>query len=90
MPGGGTLRSANISMDPETGIGKWSRRAFIQRFKAYTDSSYVAPSVAEGEYNTIMPWMMYGNMTEEDLGAIYAYFKTLPARKNEVVKFTPQ
>jgi cytochrome c2 len=88
MPGG-VLRSANISMDPETGIGKWSKRAFVQRFKAYTDSSYVAPSVAQGEFNTIMPWTMYGNMTEDDLGAIYTYLKTLPARKNDVVKFTP-
>lgn len=88
MPGGGELRSSNISKDPETGIGKWSRQAFIQRFKAYTDSSYVAPNVAPGEYNTIMPWTMYGNMTEEDLGAIYAYLQTMPAQSNKVVKFT--
>lgn len=89
MPGGAVLRSANISQDAETGIGKWTRQQFIQRFKAYTDSTYVPPSVAPGEFNTIMPWMMYGNMTEEDLGAIYAYLRTIPARKNEVVKFTP-
>lgn len=89
MPGGAVLRSANISQDAETGIGKWTRQQFIQRFKAYTDSSYVPPTVAPGEYNTIMPWTMYGNMTEEDLGAIYAYLRTLPAQKNHVEKFTP-
>jgi len=69
MPGGGVIRSANISMDPETGIGKWTKSAFIQRFKAYTDSSYVAPTVAQGEFNTIMPWTMYGNMTEGGSGS---------------------
>lgn len=89
MPGGGELRSSNISKDPETGIGKWSKKAFIQRFKAYTDPSYAAPNVGPGEYNTIMPWTMYGNMTEDDLGAIYTYLQTMPAQSNRVTKFTP-
>jgi hypothetical protein len=89
MPGGGIIRSANISNDPETGIGKWSKSDFIARFKAYADSSYVPPSVAPGEFNTIMPWTLYGTMTEEDLGAIYTYLKTLPPRNNLVTKFTP-
>lgn len=88
MPDGSVLRSSNISMDPETGIGKWSKRAFIQRFKAYVDSSYVAPTVSAGEFNTIMPWTMYGNMTEDDLGAIYNYLRTVPTHSNRVVKFT--
>jgi cytochrome c2 len=89
MPGGGVIRSANISQDLETGIGKWSREQFIKRFKAYTDSTYVPPAVASGEFNTIMPWTMYGNMTEEDLGAIYNYLRTMPAQKNQVTRFTP-
>jgi hypothetical protein len=32
---------------------------------------------------------MYANMTEQDLGAIYAYLKSVPVLKNEVVKYTP-
>jgi mono/diheme cytochrome c family protein len=89
LPDGSVLRSANISRDPESGIGKWSKRQFIMRFKAYTDSSYVSPTVAAGEFNSIMPWTMYGNMTEQDLGAIYNYLRTLPPQKNTVSKFTP-
>jgi mono/diheme cytochrome c family protein len=89
MPDGSVIRSANLSPDAQTGIGKWSKSAFIQRFKAYADSSYTAPTVAPGEFNTIMPWTMYANMTEEDLGAIYTYLKTLPEHKNEVTKFSP-
>ncbi|MEJ1241374.1 cytochrome C [Chryseolinea sp. T2] len=89
MPGGSVIRSANITQDPETGIGKWNRSAFIQRFKAYADSSYTPPTVAAGEFNTIMPWMMYANMTEEDLGAIYTYLRSLPGYKSEITKFTP-
>jgi hypothetical protein len=36
-----------------------------------------------------MPWTMYANMTEEDLGAIYAYLQTVPPIENRVEKFTP-
>lgn len=88
MPGGSIVRSANITPDPETGIGNWTKAAFIARFKAYTDSSYVPPVVPAGEFNTIMPWTLYGTMTEDDLGAIYAYLRTVPAKKNVVNKFS--
>jgi len=37
-----------------------------------------------------MPWTMYGGMTDEDLGAIYEYLRTVPAVKNQVEKFIPQ
>lgn len=34
-PDGGKLRSANITPDNETGIGKWTEEAFVQRFKMH-------------------------------------------------------
>jgi mono/diheme cytochrome c family protein len=89
MPDGSVVRSANITPDTETGIGKWTTEAFVQRFKAYADSSYVVPEVKPGDFNTIMPWLMYCNMTEQDLKAIHAYLKTVAPIKNQVVKFTP-
>jgi hypothetical protein len=89
FPDGSILRSANISPDPETGIGKWTKKSFVVRFKFYADSTYVPHSVAPGEYNTIMPWTMYCNMTEEDLGAIYTYLRSVTPQKNVVTKFTP-
>jgi len=42
-----------------------------------------------GEFNSIMPWTMYGRMHDEDLKAIYAYLKTVTPINNTVVKFTP-
>jgi mono/diheme cytochrome c family protein len=89
MSDGSLLRSPNITPDPETGIGNWNKQAFLARFKAYADSAYVVPSVAIGEFNTIMPWTMYCNMKEEDLASIYAYLRTVAPVKNQVVKFTP-
>lgn len=89
MPDGSIVRSSNITSDIETGIGNYTKEAFIQRFKMYADSAYVAPGVAPGEFNTIMPWTMYATMTTQDLGAIYTYLKTIDPIKNNVVKFTP-
>jgi mono/diheme cytochrome c family protein len=89
LPDGSTVTSSNITPDVETGIGNYTKEAFIQRFKMYADSSYTPPPVAPGEFNTIMPWTMYANMTTDDLGAIYAYLRTIKPIKNKVVKFTP-
>ncbi len=88
MPSG-VVRSMNITPDLETGIGKWSKDYFVQRFKMYSDSSYVVPAVSKEDFNTIMPWMMYSQMTEEDLGAIYEYLQTVEPIKNQVERFTP-
>jgi len=81
-------RSANLTPDPETGIGTWSRHQFISRFKAYADSAYHPAEIRDGDFQTIMPWTMYAGMTEDDLGAIYAYLKTVPAVNHPVEKFT--
>ncbi len=90
FPDGSIVRSANLTPDPETGLGKWTEEQFIQRFKVYADSSYKAPSVGKGEFNSIMPWTMYAHMKSEDLAAIFAYLKTVKPIGNTVVKFTPK
>ncbi len=87
FPDGSVVTSSNISPDKETGIGSWSKEVFVQRFKVYTDSAYVSENVAAGEFNTIMPWTMYGQMESEDIEAIYAYLKTVAPVSNSVVKF---
>ena len=86
---GGTVRSANITPDKETGIGNWTEETFIQRFKMYVDSSYVPHNVGPNEFNSYMPWIMYGGMREEDLSAVYHFLMSLEPKKNLVTKFTP-
>ncbi len=87
---GGIVRSANITPDNETGIGKWKEEDFLKRFRAYADSSYVSAEIKKGDFNSFMPWMMYGHMKEGDLKAIYAYLKTIKPVNNTVVKFSPE
>ncbi len=89
FPDGSMVRSANISPDRETGIGKWDDVEFIALFRAHSDSLVLSTKLKPGDFNSIMPWTMYGKMHEEDLKAIFAYLKTINPIKNKVVKFTP-
>ncbi|WP_258104446.1 cytochrome c [Marinoscillum sp. MHG1-6] len=90
MPPFGIVRSANITPHPTSGIGNWSEEMFVLRFKTYADSSYVPHEVSESQFQTVMPWMMYSTMEEEDLKAIFAYLKTLKPIENKVRIFTSQ
>ena len=40
-----------------------------------------------GERRSPMPWLGYAGMTEEDLGAIYDYLRTLEPVRHEVVRY---
>jgi len=83
----GVVRSPNITMHKTTGIGSWTKESFVQRFKAYADSGYVAPKLNPGDLNSPMPWTMYGGMKERDLEAIYAYLNTVKPIEHHVVRF---
>lgn len=81
---GGIVTSANLTPDMETGIGKLTKENFVGLFSAYRDSSMRYRPVSQQDFNTIMPWTMYSGMTDEDLGAIYAYLRTLQPVKQKV------
>ena len=88
LPNGGYVWTANITPDNETGIGSWTKEMFIKRFKDATDpNTHVA--VKNEDFNTVMPWTFYGQMTEEDLGLIYDYLRTVKPIKRQIVKYTP-
>lgn len=91
IPGYGTVRSMNITPDTTTGIGLWNEEMFVNRFKQYQGMSYKeVPSVAENEFNTVMPWTMFAGMKDEDLKAIFAYLKTVEPVEQRIVRFTPE
>jgi len=89
FPDGSIVRAANISSDEETGIGGWDDETFVSIFKAHSDSATLNTKLNPGDFNSIMPWTMFGKMNEDDLKAIFAYLKTVKPIQNEVVKFTP-
>lgn len=91
FPNGSVVRSPNITPSVDGGLGRWTKEEFVQRFRMYADSTYVNPAVdhARGEMQTVMPWLMYAGMTEEDLGAIYTYLRTVAPVAGTIEKWTP-
>lgn len=88
FPDGSVLSSANITPH-ETGIGTWTKEQFLDRFRAYTDSSFVAHPVGPGEFQTVMPWIYYGQMETEDLEAIFSFLQTVEPVDQVNVLWTP-
>jgi mono/diheme cytochrome c family protein len=80
----GVVRSSNLTPHP-TGLGDRTEQAFVGMFKAFAMADADVPKVSP-EQNTAMPWLTRARMTEADLGAIYAYLKTVPARDRTVEK----
>jgi mono/diheme cytochrome c family protein len=81
----GTVVSANITPDTETGIGKWSEEFFLKKFYDYKDYvEHGPPQISSRKSFTLMPWLNLSQMPPEDLGAIYTYLKTLKPVHNAV------
>jgi mono/diheme cytochrome c family protein len=76
---------SNITPDSSTGIGTWTEEAFVKKFKSSAEQAVNGQN--PGRTNTIMPWAQYAKMKEDDLKAIYAYLRTVPAINNKVVKW---
>ena len=89
LEGGGIVRSANLTPDPETGTGNWTESFFIARFKVYSDTNYVPPAVGPKDFNSFMPWTMFARMRTEDISSIFVFLKTLKPVTNKVTKYTP-
>lgn len=87
LPTGGIVSSTNITPHKTTGIGSWTKEQFVKRFKMYVDSSFAPPKIKQGNFQTVLPWLMYAGMTTEDLEAIYDYLMTVKPGENKVTKF---
>lgn len=88
LPANTVVRTGNLTPDNETGLGLWTKEQFIKKFKESQLESFRNTTYKPGEFQTIMPWTVYGGLSEQDLGAIYDYLRTIPAVKNKVEKFS--
>lgn len=81
----GTVVTANITPDMDTGIGKWSEEYFLKKVYDYKEyAAHGTPPLPGPEAFTLMPWLGLSQATPEDLGAIYAYLRTLKPVRNPV------
>jgi len=83
------VRSANITPDEETGIGKWSEERFVSTFKTHAGlTAESAPKATQASF-TLMSWMDQSKLEDNDLKAIYAFLRTLKPIYNSVEKHPP-
>lgn len=75
LPNGGTVTTANLTPDVETGLGSWTKQAFVARFRTYRDADSLY-EVKHGDRQTFMPWSQYAGMSDRDLGAIYDFLRS--------------
>jgi hypothetical protein len=74
----GVSFTANLTPDPETGLGKWTEETFIQTMKTGRH---------EGKGRKLLPPMPYpiiAALNEEDIRSLFAYLQSLPPVKNRV------
>src|SRR5690606_25760069 len=74
MPDGSVIRSRNLTMDEETGIGKWTEEEFVRALK-----TGIMPA---GQPALRPPMKPYADLTDGEARAIFAYLKTIPKVKN--------
>ncbi len=74
----GVSFTANLTPDPETGLGKWTLRNFkdtIRTGRHLGRGRVILPP---------MPIPMYKHFTDEDLEAIFTYLQSIPPVRNKV------
>lgn len=64
---------ANITPDPATGIGRWTKMDFYTAVRSgkRPDGSSIDP---------FMPWGTFKQMTDTELDALWAFLQTQPPR----------
>ncbi|POY38031.1 diheme cytochrome c-553 [Solitalea longa] len=76
----GLSYAANLTPDETTGLGAWTEEVFIKTLRTGkhlgldTGRPIMPP----------MPWFFIGKLNDEDLKAVFAYLKSIPAVNNQV------
>jgi len=79
----GVSYAMNLTPDAETGLGKWTEQQFVATLRTGRHLGVSRPVLPP------MPIGATSQMTEQDLKAIYAYLRTVPAIRNRVPDPTP-
>lgn len=75
----GVSFSANLTPDPDTGVLRdFTEDQFIRTLRTGRHQGQGRPILPP------MPWPVYGQMTDEDLKAVFAYLRQIPPVKNRV------
>jgi mono/diheme cytochrome c family protein len=77
IPGLGVFVGRNLTPDNDTGIGKWTNDEIVTALQTgkRPDGRMLAP---------IMPYHAFATLTKEDVDAIAAFLKSIPAVSNKI------
>ncbi len=79
----GVSYTANLTSDPETGLGKWTLRNFTETIRTGRHMGRGRPVLPP------MPVQVYRNWTDADFEAVFSYLQTVPAIRNRVPEPLP-
>lgn len=79
----GVSYTANLTPDPEAGLGRWTVQNFKDTFRTGRRMGRGRPILPP------MPIPAYQHFTDADLEAIFAYLQTIPASGNRVPEPLP-
>ncbi len=79
----GVSFTANLTPDPETGLGKWTLRNLMDSFRSGRHQGRGRPILPP------MPIANYKEFTDADIEAVYSYLQSIPAVKNRVPEPLP-
>jgi hypothetical protein len=74
----GVSFTANLTPDPETGLGKWTETTFMDTIRSGRHEGRGRPILPP------MPYPMYRQATDEDLRAVFTYLRSIPPIRNRV------
>jgi len=74
----GISYTANLTPDQNTGLGIWTEDMFMKAIREGKHMGTSRPILPP------MPWPAYKNMTDDDLKAVFAYLRSIPAISNRV------
>jgi mono/diheme cytochrome c family protein len=79
----GTSFAANLTPDPDTGLGRWTPEQFIKTMRTGKHFGVGRPVLPP------MPWFDLAVLTDADLKAVFAYLQSIKPIKNPVPQPIP-
>lgn len=74
----GVSYTRNLTPDADTGLGSWTEQQFVETIRNGRHQGRGRQLLPP------MPWQAFRNLSDDDLKAIFAYLRTIPAIKNKV------
>jgi hypothetical protein len=77
--GFGTVYTANLTPDADTGLGGWTEEMFVRAMRTGRHMGGAGRPILPP-----MPWQNLAQQSDDDLKAVFAFLRSIPAVRNDV------